>query len=550
MILTQLSCANPASQFLDLQLSIPCEAGEVISLQLPAWRAGRYQLANYAQNIRGFRALSSQGIPIPFTKRSKDRWELLIPERMTLHIHYQYWAGKMDAGSAWVDDEQVYVNLVNCCFEILGRGEEPVELHLELSQYPEQVLTLDQTGPSSWVAANFQQLADTTLLAAKALHHWTYAVGETQFHIRIKGEVHFDKDLFLRRFQAFSSRLIADFGAFPEPEYQFIFQLLPYPHYHGVEHRRGTVITFGPANSLIEEGAMEELLGIACHELYHAWNVCRIRPKELLPYDFSKETYTQAGLVLEGVTTYFGDLYLLKSGVYDLPTYLRHLEKIVQKETAHLGWKNASIQESSIDLWLDGYVAGIPDRKVNIYTRGALICLCLDVLLLKEGSSLAQVMEDLWQTFGLSFRGYQLEDFERMIRDRFADPKRITDFFDAFVRGREDLFPVLENCFQALGIFIGKNETENTLLHSLGVHVNTHQVVQKIHPESIAHRHLMANDFLLRLDLNSDSLQWEVEVERQGRKLNLSFAKEKENFYPLLVLEKGLSTALRENWLH
>lgn len=135
------------------------------------------------------------------------------------------------------------------------------------------------------------------------------------------------KNFFLDQFNAFSSKLIHDFGEFPEPEYHFIFQLLPYPHYHGVEHRRGTVITFGPAVNLADPAQMEELLGVSCHELYHAWNVCRIRPKELLPYDFSKEAYTKAGLLLEGVTTYMGDLYLLKSGVYDLPPISNILKK-------------------------------------------------------------------------------------------------------------------------------------------------------------------------------------------------------------------------------
>jgi predicted metalloprotease with PDZ domain len=310
------------------------------------------------------------------------------------------------------------------------------------------------------------------------------------------------------------------------------------------------VITFGPATSLQEAEALEELLGISCHELYHAWNVCRIRPKELLPYDFSKETYTQAGLVLEGVTTYFGDLYLLKSGAYDLPTYLRHLGKIVQREATHYGWKNASIEESSIDLWLDGYVLGVPDRKVNIYSHGALICLCLDVQLLKEGSSLAQVMNGMWENFGLPFKGYELQDFEKGIADRSAEPEKIRHFFDAFVRGREDLFPVLENCLQELGVLIRREETENSVFDQMGIQVNAQQVIQKIHPESIAYRHLMANDLLLTIELHPDSLHWELEVERQGRRVHLSVAKEAQTFYPQLRLEAGPSTPLRYNWMH
>jgi predicted metalloprotease with PDZ domain len=299
---------------------------------------------------------------------------------------------------------------------------------------------------------------------------------------------------------------------------------------------------------LAEEEAQEELLGISCHELYHAWNVCRIRPKEFLPYDFSKETYTQAGLVLEGVTTYFGDLYLLKSKVYDLPTYLRHLEKIVQREAAHYGWKNASIEESSIDLWLDGYVAGIPNRKVNIYSRGALLSLCLDVLLLQEGSSLAQVMNGMWENFGLPFKGYEVQDFEKQIAAGVRDPEKLTHFFDAFVRGKEDLYPVLEDCFSALGIEIKKTLSENTLLHRVGIQLNGQQVVQQIHPESKAYQHLMVHDQLL--NLNSETTLWEVEVLRQGRKLKLSFEQEAGNYFPLLNLEMGAVTDLRTTWMH
>ena len=550
MIQYKISCPNPASQFLQIELRFQCRAQEQIHLQLPAWRAGRYQIANYAQNLRGFTASNLQGESLPFTKTSKDCWEFVDLENTTLVVTYSYWAGKMDAGSAWADDQQVYVNLVNCCFELLGRSAEAITVQLDLDDYPQRVLTLKQQEPSTWIAENYQVLADATLLAAKNLHRETYRVGSSQFHAWFHGEIHFDRTGFIDQLKAFTSRMIADFGSFPEPEYQFIFQLLPYPHYHGVEHRRGTVITFGPANSLTEAEAMEELLGISCHELYHAWNVCRIRPKELLPYDFSRETYTKAGLVLEGVTTYFGDLYLLKSGVYDLPTYLRHLEKIVQRESQHFGWKNASFEESSIDLWLDGYVQGVPDRKVNIYSHGALICLCLDVQLLKEGSSLAQVMNGMWENFGLPFKGYEHHDFEKGIADRSTEPKKITQFFDAFVRGRADLFPVLEDCLEELGILVRRDETENTVFNALGIQVNAQQAIQKIHPESTAHRHLMANDLLLSLDLEADSLHWEVEVERQGRKLNLFFAKEVGNFYPLLVLEEGSSTALRENWLH
>ena len=176
MIHYNLSCPNPASQFLRIDLHFSSQAGEKVRLQLPAWRAGRYQLANYAQNLRGLTAKTQGGQAISLQKITKDCWALEIEESTQIHLSYAYWAGKMDAGSAWADDEQIYVNLVNCCFEILGRSEEPYEVHLNLPNYPKQILTLKQTGTATWIAENYQVLADATVLAAKKVELETYTI--------------------------------------------------------------------------------------------------------------------------------------------------------------------------------------------------------------------------------------------------------------------------------------------------------------------------------------------------------------------------------------
>ncbi|GAA0878026.1 PDZ domain-containing protein [Algoriphagus jejuensis] len=550
MIYYHFSCQNPASQLIQIRLNLFNSGEKPISIQLPAWRAGRYQLANFAQNIRGFRVFDEKKREIPFQKMTKDRWKILSNTSQTIQIEYEYWAGKMDAGSAWVDDEQVYVNLVNCCFEVLDRSEEEIEVMLDLPNFPAQVSTLIPVSSSIWKAENFQTLADSTILAAKDLIHWEYRENETAFHIWIHGEVYFDKDLLLDRFKGFSRKLIQDFGEFPESEYHFIFQLLPYPHYHGVEHRRGTVITFGPSEMLREPDQIEELLGVSCHELYHTWNVCRIRPKELLPYNFSKETYTGCGLILEGVTTYMGDLYLLKSGVYDLPTYLRHLEKIVNREASSFGWKNYTIQESSFDLWLDGYVPGIPDRKVNIYSRGALLALSIDVLLLKNGSALARVMQKMWTDFGKPFKGYDLEDFENVVFEQFSDQTEIRAFFANFVHGYQDLFPKLKSLLAEMEIALETTFGEDWLVHQLGIRTNADGLIMQLHPDSKAFSTLMKNDRIVDWPVEKSGVSecLPLHIERNGRVLELTLDIENSDFFPNYRLASKNSSTLLEKW--
>lgn len=547
MIQFHFSCSNPTSQFVEIKMTISLSPGQKTTLQLPAWRAGRYQIADYAQNIRGFKVWDEDGKPLEFKKLNKNVWEIDPVSDGSISVSYGYWAGKMDAGNSWVDDEQVYINFVNCCFEVLGQSDQEIQVSWNFPNFPEQVSTLLEVNGSKAKALNFQMLADSTLLAAKTLTHWTYFSGNTQFNIWIKGEVLFEQSSFMKSFQVFSQKLIEDFGEFPEKEYHFIFQLLPYPHYHGVEHRRGTVITFGPAERLKEPEQMEELLGVSCHELYHAWNVCRIRPEELLPYDFSKETYTQAGLVLEGVTTYMGDLYLLKSGVYSPETYLRHFGKVIQREADSFGWQNYSILESSFDLWLDGYQPGIPNRKVNIYTRGAILAFCLDVMLLEHGSSLAEIMKSMWEDFGRLNKGYHLEDFKTRITQAMNSKKAIESFFSDFVEGYEDLFPVLEKMLSQLGIGLHHSFTDDILLHQAGIRSSSTGIVHQIHPKSQAYEKVMINDQIVEHRLISPEII-KLKINRNYRTLEIELTMMSNQYFPINTLVLSMETELYQRW--
>ena len=97
---------------------------------------------------------------------------------------------------------------------------------------------------------------------------------------------------------------------FPTEDYHFLYQFLPYQAYHGVEHYNSTVIALGPADQVIEDsGLYYEFLGVSSHELFHTWNIIRIRPQEMMPYDYTRENYFPTGFLAEGATTYYGDLF-------------------------------------------------------------------------------------------------------------------------------------------------------------------------------------------------------------------------------------------------
>jgi predicted metalloprotease with PDZ domain len=538
---------NPASQFIQISLTIRCQTQETVRLQLPAWRAGRYEIANYAQYIRRVIVLRND-ITVPHVKVTKDLWLFTAEKEGDYEISYQFFARQMDAGGSWSDPYQLYLNFINFAFEIKSREQESIWVSLNLPDNFQVATALPGVDKFHFRAHDFQHLVDSPLIASPDLKHFAYQVMGVTFHLWIQGEVVFDVQQVLHTYEAFTKRQIQAFGNFPAKDYHFLFQLLPYTHYHGVEHQFSTVITFGPASSLSNPENLDSLIGVSSHELYHFWNVCRIRPLELLPFDFSKETYTNAGVVAEGVTTYFGDIYLLRSGHFTLEKYLSKLAKMINREFESLGWENQSIAESSLDLWLDGYKAGIPEKKVSIYNRGALISLCLDLILLNEGSSLEAVMREMWNKFGQLTQGYTLEDFKQIICKKVKDGFYVEEFFNSFIYGTSDLLPPLIDLLNSIGIRLESVPRQNNLESIFGMLITSENTLAKIHPACPAYRILMIGDIVT--DVIPDENGITLQINRHGKLLNFNLPNTGSVYYTNynLIINDG-DFELRDLWM-
>ncbi|HNR85724.1 MAG TPA: hypothetical protein PKN38_03875, partial [Taishania sp.] len=321
-------------------------------IQLPSWRPGRYELGNFAKNVKGFKVFNGNGKPVEFLKISKDAWQLTLAKGETIKIQYAYYAHLLNAGSTFFDATQLYVNPVNCCVYQVGEEQAPCTAELAIPEHWQIAGSMQQEG-RKLQAANFDELADSPFICSANLQHDTYEVGATTFHVWFNGITKPDWERVLRDFKAFSAKQIEKFSEFPVDEYHFLIHILPTKAYHGVEHCKSTVICLGPSYDVF--GSLyKELLGVSSHELYHTWNVKSIRPIEMFPYDFTKENYSRLGYLCEGVTTYMGDLFLLKSKVFSVEQYLVELAARFQIHFDNHGRFNYSVAASSYDTWLDG----------------------------------------------------------------------------------------------------------------------------------------------------------------------------------------------------
>ncbi len=484
-----ISYNHPERHFIDVELKTKTKGKEALYFQLPAWRPGRYELADFAKNIQKWQAFDENEKPLSFKKVTKNRWEVDCKGATGVTIKYNYFANELNAGSTYLDETQLYVNPVNCFIYNEAEVDEICQLQLKVPADYQCAIALYENEPFSYQAKSFDELADSPFIASKGLQHLQYKEADTNFHLWFQGELKVDEQLLMNDFSAFTREQIKLFGDFPTKDYHFLFQILTYPAYHGVEHSASTVIALGPSFSVLNKtGKYESLLGVSSHELFHTWNVKRIRPIEMWPYDFTKENYTRLGYLAEGATTWYGDLMLYRSGVFDDKAYFKTFNQLLDRHYNNPGVLNLSVAESSFDTWLDGYSLGIPNRKASIYTEGALITFLLDVEIRKASQnkqSFDEVMRFLYDEIFKKGRGVAESDYQETV-ERIAG-KKMDHFFDSFVNGNKNFTKELENALSYLGLKMKRKPAALFSEAYLGIKQNENKVLS-IFPNSPAEK--------------------------------------------------------------
>jgi len=560
-----ISWTQPHSHFIDIEFAVSTNGAEHINLQLPSWRPGRYELGNFAKNVQHWAAFDEKGAKLEFHKLRKDLWSVNCKGAAEVHIRYNYYGAELNAGSTFLDTTQLYMNPVNCCLYVEGRIEEAIEvvLHLPSDYQVACSMKKGQSGISSFperktvtlLAADFHELADSPLIASPNLQHNTFVLDGVEFNLWFQGECKPAWSRIINDFFIFINEQFVMMKEFVHDEYHFLYQILPYKFYHGVEHLKSTVIALGPGYKLNEGEIYDNLLGVSSHELYHAWNIKSIRPVEMMPYDYTRENYSRLGYVCEGITTYYGDLFLFRSGVYSEFEYLKTVHERLQKHFDNPARFNLSVADSSFDTWLDGYVPGIPRRKTSIYDEGSLLAFMTDMIIrrnTRNEKSLDDVMRVLFYNYSRRGVGYSEEDYKREVEKLAGE--NLDDFFQTYVYGATSY----EHKFSELAAYIGiELRNQGCKKHYEGHlgfrahHEGHHFKVSAVYPDSPSNKGgLAVNDEILALNgfvLKDDLHEWSsyfsdtavrLTISRQGILHELKLEPGPNTYYKLYYIQK------------
>jgi predicted metalloprotease with PDZ domain len=384
-------------------------------LSLPAWIPGSYLVREFARHLSALEA--SQGArAVTLTQLDKATWLAHCDGRSTLTVTCLAYAFDTSVRAAFLDARRGFFNGTSLCLRVEGREAEPHRVTLRKLPAGWQVATalpaqaVDAAGRGVYEAADYDALVDHPVELGRFWRGRFEAGGVPHEYVVAGALPDFDGARLLADAQRIcEAQIVFWHGARRPPfaRYVFLHHLVDEGH-GGLEHRASTAL-ISPRRDMPALGKPESsegyvnLLGLISHEYFHTWNVKRLRPAEFARIDYTRENYTGLLWFFEGFTSYYDDLFLLRTGRIDAARYLRLVARTVGAVLSTPGRQVQSVAASSFDTWVKYYRAdeNTPNATVSYYTKGALVALALDLTLRAEGrGSLDDVMRALWAASG------------------------------------------------------------------------------------------------------------------------------------------------------
>jgi len=461
-----VSLHNPHAHIfkVTIEISHPNKDGQIISL--PAWIPGSYMIRDFAKNIISVQATSGQN-DVDIEKIDKSTWQAAATKG-ALKLSYDVYAWDLSVRSAHFDMTHAFFNGSSLFLMPHGFENENCYVDIEKPTDPKYAdwkvttsltnETSDSSGFGTYKAENYDDLIDHPVEIGTQ-SEFEFEVDNTTHAMAFTGQCRYDRERLKNDITKICQTHCTMFGELPKLKKYIFLTMVTGDGYGGLEHRSSTSLMCSrddlPLTTESDEPneKYRNYLGLCSHEYFHTWNIKRIKPASFMPYDLSKETYTQQLWAFEGITSYYDELALVRSKVISVDSYLELLGQTITRVLRGKGRFKQSIAESSFDAWTKFYKQdeSAPNNIVSYYAKGALLALCLDLTIRKETEnkkSLDDIMRYLWLNYGKKSIGLAEGQIEKICSE--VSGVDLSDFFDNYLYGIEEL--PLENLLSEMGV--------------------------------------------------------------------------------------------------
>lgn len=424
-----------------------------LSFFLPSWSPGSYLMREYAKHIQNLRVLSGKGVPLYFEKKKKGSWEIqwdgseMENEEEEFSISYEVYCHELTVRTSHIDSSHAFLHGPSYLIGLKASHFKEIEIEFRFPENWGKLSTglrdiseerAEERARFLYGAKDYDELLDcpveignqvTDGFMVKEKPHFLAFWGETYPHERnIKGDI---KTL---------TEHISSFmgGSLPYEDYTYITHFKK-GIYGGLEHRNSTALHFDGRKLLSRQGYLNWLC-LVSHEYFHTWNVKRIRPRELGPFDYENENYTRMLWLVEGLTSFVDELFVFQAGLCSLEEYLEMQKRNILRYEEVFGRYRDSLEDSSFDAWIKLYRPheNSQNSTVSYYLKGGLVFSILNTFFFQKGLSLQKFLHSLWKLYlQRPSQGVTKDEVMGLIRESIGDG--LTEEFDELLTGTKDI---------------------------------------------------------------------------------------------------------------
>ncbi len=566
----EVSFENATHHEASINVTFPNISQDTLILRMSRTSPGRYALHEFAKNVYGVKVTNSRGEPVEVSRPDPYSWAVTGHDG-TVNVEYILFGNRADGTYTQIDETHAHLNIPATFMYAENLKQRPVEVNFDIESHPDwkvatQLKKLDKT---TFFAPHFYYFMDSPVEISDYDMREFEMDGQTiRFVLHHPGtDEEFDE--YFEKVKKIVAQQKAVFGELPEFDfgvYTFLADYMPNVSGDGMEHRNSTILT---DITSLGEGGMEENIGTVSHEFFHAWNVERIRPESLEPFDFTEANMSGALWFAEGFTSYYTNLILARAGIISPQQYVKSLNG-----TFNYVWNSPGLQyfnpiEMSYQApFVDAATSVDPVNRENTfisyYSYGSMLGLALDLQLRQKGLNLDDFMKLMWQKYGKTEEPYAISDLEQTLA-QFAGQDFAENFFDNYIYDSkmpnyQELFASVglqlqrasKNAFfgaslrdTSEGVVISRNISQNTPAYEAGL--NEGDRIISVDGVELSN----ADQFQKLLEAKNSGDQLQLKIERYGNEIQKTVTLGSNPQYTIQMNEGAGKNAKqeRQKWL-
>lgn len=430
------------AHYADIEMNISGLHQNVLDLKMPVWTPGSYLVREFAKNVESFSA-EANGKAIDAKKTRKNIWQINTTGITSIKVKYRVYAFEISVRTSFIDASHGFLSTSGVFMYPAGMLHHASTIHIVPYKGWDKVSTsleMVNNDPFTRHSPDYDILFDSPIEVGNQDVFGFDAAG-VKYEVCMYGGGNYDKERLKKDMPKIIEQETAVYGENPNKHYTFIVH-----NYMrgggGLEHLSSTVLGMARDN-YANEASYQGFLSLVAHEHFHLWNVKRLRPFVLGPFDYDNENYTTDLWIAEGFTAYYQDIIVRRTNLYPVDNYLNVLANDINYVANQPGNKIQSLADASYDAWIKYYRPNENSVNTNIsyYNKGSIMALLFDLEIINDSKgkyALDDVMKYMYTTYyKIKKRGYTDQEFKQGL-EKFAS-RNLDEFYKKYVYGLDDI---------------------------------------------------------------------------------------------------------------